>query len=322
MNPFAILLLTAAAAGPAVPGPTFAAGDEIVYAGEITEESDRVGGRFRRKHAVEVRLFVLESRPGGADVAVMTLLRPLEDPHVRDAAKQVAGTAASRPAAPPAVRLELIRVDPKGGVRRLVPPPALPLSLTGRTPTEPAPDPPLDAPAAVELGMFAPLPDPVTPAGSSWQVAGTAWRVGPTAVRNGAQVVELVGVRESADWATRTGVSRAWRRTDRVWVSPADGLARVFERTVEVTDGVPVAERRTVRAETAPPTAHRGDAYDAARREIEAAYRFAADAEAAGRTGRFDPVKRAIQRYVRDHDPTAYRGAVEAVYRRCEAGRK
>jgi hypothetical protein len=317
------LLLLACSAGPTVtvPGPSLAPGDETVYAGEVREVSTRTGAEYRRTLRLAVRVLALDARPGGTDVAVLTQLRPMEDGHVRDAAAVVAGPSGGVEAAA-ATRLDLFRVDARGRVRRLLPPPGVPLRLSAGTPTAPTPEVPLDAPAAAEVGMFVPLPDAVASGG--WTVPGgnrpaVAWAVGRTAVRDGAQVVELVGVQETGDWAEPTGTASPWRREDRVWVSPADGLARRFERTVERKAGVHVAYRRTVRAEAAPPAAVGGPVFEAARREIAFAWTFAADAAAARTAADAARLADRIARYRRDHDPTAYRDAVDAVQHRLEA---
>jgi hypothetical protein len=86
-----LLALALATAGPKLPPPAFVAGDEIVYAGVIHEASERSDLTYRRRTAVEVRLFVLSSAAGSADVAVMTSLTPQDDPAIASAVKSVAG---------------------------------------------------------------------------------------------------------------------------------------------------------------------------------------------------------------------------------------
>lgn len=345
MLPLGLLLLTAAAppdaAGPrpdgppadpvVLPAPTLATGDEVVYTGEVHEASERIDLPYRRKAGLEVRLFTLSAGRDGADLAVMTLVRRVEDRHVAEAVKAVTGDAPGRRDAPPAVRLELVRVDRRGRARRLVPPPGPPpIPLTARTETAPLPPPPVDAPPAVELGMFVPAPEAPAAVGTSWEAADpgrppTAWRVRGTAVWNGAEVVEAVGTQESADRAKPVPGRAGWRRVDRVWASPADGLARVVHRQTERFDGADRVGWVVVRYEMRPPTPHRGESYLRVRKEIEHAYAFAATADplvpraVALGPRPFEAVAATIERYKAEHPATPYREAVDAVLRRCEA---
>lgn len=307
MVPLGLLVLVAAA--PPVPGPVLTAGDELVYAGEVREESTRFGAEYRRRFELTVRVLALGGPPGRTDLAVLTRLRPLEDPHVRDSADAVSGSTDGKPAAA-AARLDLIRLDSRGRAAALKPAARVPLPLMNAPAVAP-PGVPLDAPAAVELGMFVPAPAEAAP---SWPGGGLTWTAGPLGVRDGAQVIELVGVAESADWTNRTGTSRAWRRADRVWASPADGLARQFERTVERTVGLHVVERRQTQVTLTQSNLLRGEAFEAARREVGFAYVFGAEAEA----GKSGALKARIDRFRREHEPTAYREAVDAVARRLE----
>jgi hypothetical protein len=327
--PLVLLLLTAAAPpGPALPPPAFTPGDEIVYAGEVHEASERIDLPYRRKSAIEVRLFTLAAGPDGADLAVLTSIRPLDDPHVAAAVKGVTGAAPDR--SPAAVRLDLVRVDARGRVRRLAPPPGPPLPLTAATESAPPPPPPLDAAPPVEVGMFVPLPEKSPAVGESWEAADpgrppAAWEAKAAAVWNGAQVVEAAGLQQSADWEKPTAGWTAWRRADRVWASPVDGLARVVHRQTERKENGTRVGWVVVRYEMKPPTPHRGESYQQVRKEVEYAYSFAAAADPlvprAVELGPkpFEAIIARIDRYEADHPATAYREAVAAVRRRCEA---
>ena len=60
---FALVLLTCTPSAPpglAVAAPRLQRGDELVYTGEIRESSDRPDNRFKKKHLLEIRVFVLE----------------------------------------------------------------------------------------------------------------------------------------------------------------------------------------------------------------------------------------------------------------------
>ncbi len=313
---FLIATLAPGRAEPALPASAFAVGDEIVYAGDVAEESTRVDLPYKRAFALEVRVFVLGVNESTADLAVMTLLRPKIDANVAGAAAAVTGVDPAK--SPPAVRLELVRVDAQGRAALLAPATAPPFTLNARTPTKPIPPLAADAPASLELGFLAPRPP--KPNERSWTIASPGlpdwnWKLAQTAVRDGAQVVELVGERTSAKWADPGGLETNWRRADSLWIATADGLARQFTRTVEVKDGVSLVARRvTACAMSSPPSPNRGEGYAAIRKEIEAAVGFAAEADA----GRAVRLPERIEAFERRHRETPYRVAIDAVKRRAK----
>lgn len=317
----AILLLATFAPGraePALPAPVFATGDEMVYTGEIAEESTRIDVPYKRKIGLEVRVFVMGTADAHADLAVMTLLQPMDDPNISVSAAVVTGIDPAKSRTPPAVRLELVRVDATGRATMLRPQSNPPFSLTAKTGTKSLVPVPLDSPATMELGFLVPRPEKRTTVNSSWKIAENgrpdlAWTVNQSAVLNGAQVIELTGTQETAKFANPGGLDASWRRTDSVWIATADGLARQFTRTIEIKDGVHVVEKRVVNCTlSSPPSPNRGDGYAAIRREIEHAIAFAADADA-GRTTRLVDHIEAFERRSRE---TPYRVALEAVRRR------
>src|SRR5438094_1351301 len=141
------LLSLALFAPSAPPGAALALqrGDELTYAGTVTERVDRPGNRYFRIHDLEVRVFVLEQKETWIDAAVLTLLRRAEDAPIAGAAPLVTGVKRDRSAAPPAVRLDLVRVHEDGTVHLLVPPGPAPVHLAADTPARALPVPPLDA---------------------------------------------------------------------------------------------------------------------------------------------------------------------------------
>lgn len=313
-----LLLMLAPAAEPTVPPPRFAAGDEFVYAGEVAEESTRPDLVNRRKFGLEVRVFVLGASEKFADLAVMTLLQPREDAAVAQAAAVVTGIDPAKNRTPPAVRLELVRVDATGRAALLAPDTRPPFLLTAATATKPLPPPPLDAPATLELGFLVPLPEKRPALKDAWKVSekdrpDVAWGVTQAAVSNGAEVLELAAVQQTATWEKPSGLDQNWRRTDSVWVGSGDGLARQFTRTTEVKDGVHVVEKRVascVLSSPPSPTGREGAA--ARRREVEHAISFAADLDA-GRTTR---LRERLDDFETRQRETPYRAAIEAVRRR------
>ena len=146
----------AAADPPAVPVPRLVRGDEFVYAGEA-DRGRRGAGRFRKTHDVGVRVLVLDVRAGGADCVILTSVQPRLDAVVAGPVAAVTGTDATRP--PAAVRVDLVRIDGRGRVRALDPPPGLPVVLTADTPTTPVPRMPAGRVALAEVELFGPAAD-------------------------------------------------------------------------------------------------------------------------------------------------------------------
>lgn len=330
--PVTLLLLALAAppAGPAVGPPRLAKGDELTYRGEVEEESRRVDNPFRKRHELEVRVFVFDAVDGTADCAVLTRIRTLTDPNLAGSATAVTGTDPRRALTPPAVRLDLVRIDPRGRAVLLAPPPAPRLHLDSLTPTRPVPASPPDAPPVTELGFLVPHPTHPVGIGSAWATADAGrppvtWGVTREGVWNGASCLELTAGQQTDGWDTPAAAPTGWRRTETLLVAPSDGFAASVDRTVEHRQGVATVARLRVRYTLQPPARHLGGRYDDARREIEAAYRFAADLDpllpAAHRTDprEFQKRLRKIDLYLEDTPAGGFREAVEAVRRRCAA---
>lgn len=313
-----IASLASARAEPVVPRPQYTTGDVMVYSGEVIEESTRIDIPYKRKFDLEVHVFVMGTRSQSADLAVMTLLRPQDDAAVIEAVATVTGQSRSRNKTPPAVRLELIRVDPLGKPRRLVPRTNPPFTLDEKTETQAIPALPLDRPAGMELGFLAPRSNKPLVLGGTWNIAeadrpDSLYSVNQSAVLNGTQVVEIVGVQKTAHWANPSGLESNWHRVDSVWVATADGLARQFARTIEIKDGVHVVEKRGLSCTmTSPPSPNRGDGYTSLRREIEHAIAFAAELDG----GQAIRLQERIDAYERRYRETSFRVAIEAVKRR------
>ena len=84
---FALILMSSGPTAPpplAVAAPCLQRGDELAYAGEIVETSERPGNRFKKKYLLEVRVFVLALGAESADCAVMTSVTPQDDAKIAD----------------------------------------------------------------------------------------------------------------------------------------------------------------------------------------------------------------------------------------------
>jgi hypothetical protein len=314
-----ILLLagTMAPTDPGLPAASFTTGEEMVYTGEVNEESLRIDLPYKRKQAIEVRVFVLSRTTTHADLAVMTSLQVKEDPHIANAATSVTGLEL-RGSRTPAVRLELVRIGATGTIQTVHPKAVPPLVMNEKTEAKDVPAIPLDAMPTSEFGFYLVRPATTTTSSFTWKIAektrpDQSWSIREIAMRRGTQVVELSAEQQSEKWSNPTGTDDTWRRTDAYSVATSDGLTRQFTRTLERKEGLRVVERRIVVCElTTPPTPIRGDGYTAIRKEIEAAYAFTSEWE----SGRAVRLVERIDAFAQRHRETSYRAAIEAVRRR------
>lgn len=290
MSPTGLMLVALLA--PADP-PRLGRGTELTYAGTVTEAVDRPGQRFRRAHDLEVRVLVLDRRPGFADAAVLTLLRRSD---------------ADR-AGPPAVRLDLVRIPDDGPAVRLAPTGPAPLRLA-HAPAALIPPPPLDSFAPAEFGW---LP----PAGAGWEPAGFGFVAAE-------RCEESRRAEAAAGWDQPRGGETAWRRDEAVWVSARDGAARRVHRTIVQRDGVGPAPAVLIETRYALKGQARliGRTLDRYRDEVEVAA-TAADGLAGLPPRALDARLVELAAYLERTDPgTPYREAVLAARRQVEAVRR
>lgn len=319
MLPAGLLALTLLAPGqaPASVAPSWQKGDELTYVGSVTEFVDRPGIRFRRAHDLEVRVFVLEVRTGSIDAAVLTLLRRADDV-VTGAVGTVTGAKPERAVAPPAARLDLVRVRANGVAELLLPRGPMPLDLGFDTPTHPAPAVPRDTFASFEFGMFSPRP------GDTWKAAGSE-------AINAASCTRLVSTSQTPTWDQPVGGEVAWQRVGTVWVSERDGTVRRVHRIDRQRDGLnpTPAVVVEVKYDLKDHAKIGGRTYDRYRREVEFAYTtrmellpLLPDAARLGPKPFEDRIAK-VNRYLDESLPgTPYREAVLAVRRQLDAARR
>jgi hypothetical protein len=201
MIPMTAMLLAPLVAAQSGGDLRLARGQEMTYRGTYSETAAHGGTEYRRTFDLEIRVFVLDVGPAGANLAVCTALR--------------APTAGG----PPAVRFELARVDARGRV-----------SLASGEP------PPLtpDGPPALECAGF--VERPPDDAGE-WSATGVhpplRWRAAGTEIVHGVRCVQLAGEQQSPDWNRLSADQPAWRRTETVWLSADNGIVERLERDME-----------------------------------------------------------------------------------------
>lgn len=274
-----LFALTLAAAAP--PPSGLQPGDGFTFAGTVAEGVNRPGEQFRRGHALELRVLVLDRQENRADAAVLTRLKRSDDA-VAGTLPGVTGGAVKD--TPPLVRLDLVRVHADGTVHLLTPA-GPPLKLAADTPARTLPPVPLDAYATSEFGVFPPRPPRADP-DAAWTVAAVAGRPAETWQAKGVEFVNaercrmLVMNQMSAGWAKPVGGRTAWHRADAVWVSTADGTARKVHRVIRHRDGLDEGPAAwvEVKYELKDQSRVGGRAFDRARRDVEVAYAALADA--------------------------------------------
>jgi hypothetical protein len=344
VSPAGFLALALCAPGsPPEPPPLPGRGEELLYAGTVTEAVDRPGSRFRRSHELEVRVLTLGCRDGAADLAVLTLLRRADDGAVTGAVGPVVGAKHESALSPPAARLDLVRTrwpERPGGATwqretaLLAPPAALPLAVGPDTPTRPLPAVPLDTFAPFEFGPLPPLSASRAPREQIVRLSARGrpdevWKFGPDEVIAGERCARLEMIQHTPDWYAPVGGQTAWLRTDVVWVSARDETVRRVQRVIRQRDGVGApGVRIETRYELKEQVNVPGRAYDRRRREIELAYATAAEIapllpDAAKHGPRLFEARLArLDQHVREDDAgTPYREAVLAVRRQLEAAR-
>lgn len=295
---------TATNPGIRVPTPQLANGQELVYSGTYTEEVLGDAVRFSQAYRLEARVLVLETKPAGADLALLTVLRPLGSGRL---------PAVGEPAS---VRLELARASQRGAL----------VATSGAS--LPAP---VDGPATVEGGAFVEAPNERLSDPSSWDVAEDRrpprkWRVAGWEPVGGTPCVKLVGLQQSDDWDRPRADRVAWRRQDLVWLLPRLGVAARVERVVEHREparrdaGQRSALSYTLESSLIYPAA----LFEDCRREIlraralaEAAEPYVTDPGKAGPR----PLEATLAKlalYLEHQPPTPYRAAVLQVKRHLE----
>ena len=328
------LLLLAPAAPPAAGGMSLQRGDELTYTGTVAEAVDRPGNRFRRSHALEVRVFVLERRDTSADAAVLTLLRRADDPAVTAAVPALTGAKPDAKPQPPVSRLDLVRIHADGTVHLILPPGPLPLRLAAEVPGRTLPPVPLDSFTPSEFGVFAPR-QPRNAIGGTWSVPGPdparpaeAWQAADNDFVNAERCLKLVMTQQTPDWEKPRGGEVSWQRADTVWASTLDGMARRVHRVVRQRDGIAATPAVWVETkfELKEQTRIDGRSYARYRREIELAYVTTAEVgpllRDAAKLGPqvFHTRLAKVDEYLKESDPgTPYREAVLALRRQLDA---
>ena len=298
------------------PAPRFVRGQEIPFAGETVNVSDRPRLAFRNTNELNVRVFVLETSNDVTDLAILTAVTPKANRAIAAATKTVSGEVAVE--SKPAARVEFYRIDAKGTVRKLTrPKTAPPFAFAADHATETLAGPALDGPTYSESGFLPPRKRDAEESGIRWsREADELW--------NGSRVIDLVGTQATKDYDHLAAAVAGWRRVDRFFLSPLDGLPRAYARRIEQREGKSVIASVEVRLEMKPPVPPGSDAdYRRLRQEAESASWFAAEWDRLHEPGKHTDAKAVTQlqariaRYLVEHPlGTSFRPAIEVLVKR------
>jgi hypothetical protein len=276
-------------------------GQEFVYRGVYKEEINRPANHSSRSIAVETHILVLNQSADAADVAVMTVRRPLP---IRD---EVASEA----------QLEIAKVDSFG-------------RMEFRPARRPLRGIPVDGPPNLETAAFVERPRGGLIPGKSWDRTElsdppTSWSIAGIEFMPGGNCLKLVGQQQSESWG-RPGRS-AWRRKDVVWLALDNGVAVKFERETQVcNEGGEIVHGSQLVAllESFRPTELPPSEFDARRLEIQQSTAFARrldDLFGAPAQGGFDTLIAQTNTHLHNREPTPYRDSVLTIKRRAESAR-
>ncbi len=290
--------------------PHLSRSQELVYRGAFSEESR--GGRvqFSRAYRIEARIFVLDTPPDGAEVALLTVLK-----HRPNSGEP----PLSGDLAPTSVRLERARVDLQGkitaepGVNLLVP---------------------LDGAPTLDCGVFVALPGGRTSVGQEWPAVEEdrpplIWRAAGMEMLGGNNCLKLIGEQQSDDWDRPRADRTAWQRRDTVWIVPRLGLAYRVEREIQQREPAhrEPTQRSVLRVEMESSFQLSGEAGESRRHEIAQALAFRDTlSPLLTQPARFgqhlSTLLKTIDNHLGNHPDTPYRTAILQVKRRAEAARR
>ena len=290
--------------------PRLSRSQELVYRGTFTEEGLSGRVRFSRAYRIDTRIFVLDTPPKSAEVALLTVLK-----HRPNSGEP----PLNGDVAPTSVRLERARVDLQG---KLVAEPGVDLLV------------PLEGAPTLECGPIVALPGGRVGVGKEWLgVEGDrpplTWRAVGMEMAGGNNCIKLVGEQKSDDWDRPRADRNAWHRRETVWIEPRLGVAYRVERTIEQREPAhrEATQRSTLRMEMESSFQLSGEAGDSRRHEIEQALALR-DAltpllkEPAHYAQHLTALIKKIDYHLAHQPDTPYQTAILSVKHRAEAARR
>jgi hypothetical protein len=290
--------------------PRLGRAQEVVYRGTFTEQASGPRVQFDRSYRIDLRCFILDTPPHGAEAALLTTLR-----------SNAPRSEGARDAPASSVRLERLHIDLQGKVRA---DPGVSLAV------------PLEGAPTLECGFLIEIPSGKARVGQAWiepcldsGLPSRHWSVEGSATINATSCLEIRGVQQSDDWDRPRADRAAWRRIDRVWISTRTGLAARVERTIEQREPARLEpyQRSILRYDAEPTLFYPGQLAEAPHQEIQQVLQFRTSGAAwFADPSHFEKQLTALARKVDYHletlPPTPYRPAMQALKAQVEAARR
>jgi peroxiredoxin len=281
---------------------------ELVYRGSYAEDAGGAGVQFNRSYRLETRIVVLDASPKGADLALLTLVKPQAE--TSDRGEELPCISS---------RLELAKLDLQG---KLTANAGVSLTL------------PLDGPPRLECGAFVETPNGRVKLDQTWETNETGrpvqtWKVEGTASVGGVNCLKLVGVQQSDDWDKPRADHTAWRRTDAIWLIPRMGIAQRVERVIERREPArkDPSRRYTVRYDLDSSLQIPAQLFEDRHREITQIHALAEAAAplmaaASKNSTPLETLQGKIAHFLENQPPSPYREAATQLKRRVDAARR
>ncbi len=291
--------------------PRLGQGQELVYSGTFEEESLTPGVHYKSRYRLGTKVFVLESSQDGWKVAFLTSLqRPPEG---------LAHPSSHKKKPLASVRLEIAEVSRQGhvqGEKRS----NLYIPVTG--------------PPTLEHGNILLVPKAPVHLGESWEVREPGqplcvWKATKTAIVSNTPCVVLEGLQKSPDWDEPRADSTAWKRTEKVWLAPQNGMVYRLERIIERREPARKfpTHRSTLRYEKDSHLVYPTQFFQDCRAEIGQAHILSREAEhylqkPSRYSGQIDVVLKKIAHFTLHNPQTPYRKALTHLEQRLQAAKR
>lgn len=201
-------------------------GQMWVYSGEMMDRSDRPGKKYEHKYAVDVSLLTLTE----TELILQSSITPIAKETIANASLSISGQLPT--ASKPAIRVDFIRlsrdkesnqpVKIKAELQSI--PATLPFRWDEKSKREALPKIPLEGPAYFE-------PSPLG------LLLSTEWKQQADELWNGSQVYDYFRTEASKDFDDIKAAVVGWRKVERMYISPLDGMPRLIRRKIEHREG-------------------------------------------------------------------------------------
>jgi hypothetical protein len=193
------------------------AGQSYIYTGKTVDKSDRVGKKYQHSYQVEVLLFALS----GKEFILQTSITPEPEPTIKNASHTVSGIKPQD--LKPAFQVDFLKIGENNTLQILNILPSSPVKLD-KSKYSSLPDINVDGPVYSETAPFAGM-------------LSNKWKKHPDDLWNGSAVNDFTALETTAGFDDLRLAVAGWRKQERVYVSPIDGMPRVYKRLIAHREG-------------------------------------------------------------------------------------